>query len=454
MGATSGSALVASKKAIRAAESVQEGTLSLIVRYVQENNLPYITWDEIEGAASYKVIIDRDSRRYPTTERMNDLKIAVFPGEKARYQVIPLDAQGSPMENYVSEPLEVSYTIKEGFGGVEEWERPDGYASHRGKKEFPEGTYWSPALAEEVKDWMLKTYGTQYLLWGHIAEINPETGLWMAPISPQRRLEPDEEGKGLDCVGFVNGFYYLYTLAFAGEDYTRMDRVMDETHGVYGSPYTPLGALGFSSHIVIKPTLGGNYADASHIRPGDINESDDHAWIVSHIGQGEESRIWEYEYLHGFYSQRTLSGIKDEETEKPYDYWISGIANPLESYSKIRIFALDEKDRALEGGSYALVDRYQRTLALEDKGEWVELYRPDGEEFFYLLFVKGYGSRFYDADASFHLEKGETTLHRVIGGRYILEELSTPEGYEPLAPIPVDLEPGEEKIIFLRYKKK
>ena len=233
--------LVTSEEQVKKSQSPE--AQKLILRYVEENNLPYITWDEVNEASFYKVLIERSSKGYPVYERIKGREIAVFPGEKTLYQIIPIDADGREMVEYISEPLEVIYTIKEGFGGVEEWQRPDGYYSHRGKKEFPEGIYWSPALAEEVKTWMLKTYSSDYLLWGHIAEIDPESGIWIAPITPERRLEPEDYGNGLDCVGFVNGFYYLYTLAFAGEDYRVIDLPTDRNHGVYGSPYTLLGDL-------------------------------------------------------------------------------------------------------------------------------------------------------------------------------------------------------------------
>ncbi len=444
-------------KAVNEEGQVKESEASqaqkLIPRYIQENNLPYITWDEVNEASFYKVLIERSSKGYPVYERIKGREIAVFPGEKTLYQIIPIDANGREMLDYISEPLEVSYTIKEGFGGVEEWQRPDGYNSHRGKKEFSEGIFWSPVLAEEIKTWMLKTYSSNYLLWGHIAEIDAESGIWIAPITPQRRLEPEDYGNGLDCVGFVNGFYYLYTLAFAGEDYRVMDLPMDRTHGVYGSPYTPLGDLGYSSHIVIKPTISGYYADEFHIRPGDINESDDHAWIVSHEGDGLDSHIWEYEYIKGFSSSRRVKDLTNFSPEQPYNYWISAIANPLESYSKIKIIAVDEENKPVEGGSFRLMDLYGRTMALEDQGGQVELYRPEGEEFFYKLFVHDETNEFYDEEASFTTLGGETSLTRVIGGRYILEELTTPQGYKALESVSITINPGEEDTIYLQYKK-
>lgn len=426
----------------------------LIPSYVQENNLPYITWDEVEEASFYKILIDLNSQGYPYYERSKDRKVAVFPGENTLYQIIPIGADGKEMTEYISDPLEVSYTIKEGFGGVEPWQRPDGYDSHRGAKEFPQGIYWSSSLAEEIKTWMQKTYSSNYLLWGHIAEIDPQTDRWIAPISPDRRLEPEYFGKGLDCVGFVNGFYYLYTMAFAGQDYRVMNLNMDETYGVYGSPYTPLGDIAYMPHIVIKPSLEGNYADEFHIRPGDINESDDHAWIVSDEGEGFESKIWEYEYINGFSAERSIKDLNDDSPDNPHDYWISGIANPLESYSKITIVARDEEEKPIEGGGYRLIDLFGRSMALEDKGGQVELYRPGGEEFFYLLFIKGEANGFYDQESFFTLAGKETILSRVIGGRYILEELEAPQGYKNLKPISFTIVPGEEKIINLQYEKK
>ncbi len=358
-----------------------ESISRLIPRYVIKNNRPYIIWDEIVEADKYKVSVKRESQAEPYVEITTDNEVDVFPGETVAYQVIPLAADGGEMTVYVSDPLEVKYTVMDGPGGVEEWVRPDNYYSYRSKNEFPEGLYWSPELAHEIASWLKEVYTTEYLLSGHIAEIDRESGEWLAPMTPDDRVQGEWEGNGLDCVGFVNGFYYLYTQAFAGEDYKVMDRDMDETYGVFGCPTAPTAALAYTPHIVIKPTLGGSYADESHIRPGDMGMTRDHSWIISDEGTGFESKLWEYEHVNGFSGHRTIESVKEYSPDNPYDYWMTTIANPMESYGKIRIFAVDEAGRAVEGGSYRLKDLYDRTMALEDQGTSVELYRPGGDVF-------------------------------------------------------------------------
>ncbi|HZK09762.1 MAG TPA: hypothetical protein VFD08_01705 [Clostridia bacterium] len=430
----------------------QEQVNKLIPRYIEKNNRPYVIWNEVIDADQYRVSIKRESKAQPSYKTIRDRQIEVFPGETVFYQISPLTKDGKEMTDYLSDPLEVNYTIKGGYGGVEDWVRPDGFHTHRAKKEFPEGMYWSTTLADEITSWIKETYSTQYLLGGHIAEIDRESGEWIAPISPSRRVDPQYEGSGLDCVGFVNGFYYLYTQAFAGEDYKEMDLVMDETYGVYGSPFAPLAALGYSSHIVIKPSLGGSYADKWHIRPGDINESDDHAWLISHQGDGFDSKIWEYEYMNGFSDHRTAESIRHDSADNPHEYWAAAISNPLESYGKIKILALDKEGNPVEGGTYRLMDSYNRTMALEDQGSVVELYRPNGDDFFNLIFARGESKDFYDEESTFTMLEAQTSLYRVIGGRYILEEIMPPEGYMGLEPISIEIAPGEEKVIYLEYK--
>lgn len=422
------------------------------VVYIRERNIPYITWEEFPGADGYRVEISYSTRELLVSEDVSQRKICVVPGDEVSYRVIPLE-KGEELRDYASSPLLISYSVKEGFGGVEAWQRPDGIYSYRGKKEFSSENFWAPLLAKEIQTWMRETYSDDYLLWGHIAEIDPSSDLWLAPRSPELRLEPEDWGNGLDCVGFVNGFYYLYTMAFAGEDYTIMDQDMDETHGVYGSPYSPLADYGYSDKLVIKPSFDGSYADPNHIRPGDINESHDHAWLVSHDGEGLEAKIWEYEYESGFSDSKSLGELKGM-TDLPYDYWISGIGNPLESYSRLLISALDEEGRNLSGGEYRLKDLFGRTLALSQEDYEVLLYRPQGEEFFFDLFTHGQSYDFYDDEATFTSLEEVLSLERLIGGSYILEEISPPAGYLPRGNIEIKIEPGEEKAINLGYKKK
>ncbi len=436
--------------------SVQEEHLDLELSpieaiYVRENNLPHIKWEEFSEADSYRVVVSYSGGDVRISEDVTTRKIRLLPGEDVSYQIIPLQ-EGRELLDYASSPLLISYSVGEGFGGVEPWQRPDGTYSHRGVKHFPQGSFWSPYLAEEIKTWLRETYSDDYLLQGHIAEVDYEEDRWIAPISPEKRREPESYGSGLDCVGFVNGFYYLYTMAFAGGDYSLMDQPMDSTPGVYGSPYSPLADVAFSEHLVIKPSLGGSYADVSHIRPGDINESHDHAWLVSHEGQGLDSRIWEYEYLEGFNDSRSLSDLVQGEN-LPYDYWISGIANPLEAYSRLELLAENEEGEIIKGGQYRIRDLLGRTLALDQDGKEVLLYRPQGDEFFFNLFIQGDSEEFYDEEAFFTLDQGGASLERLIGGSYYLEELETPRGYQKQRPIEINIEPGEEKLIRLVYKR-
>lgn len=440
---------------IQAADiEVTEQISKLVPRYIIENNRPYISWNEIDEADKYKVTVKRESQTKPYVEITTDREIDVFPGETVSYQVVPLAADGREMTEHVSDTLEVNYTVMDGPGGIEEWVRPDNYYSYRSKNEFPIGLYWSHELAHEIASWLKEVYTTEYLLGGYIAEIDQESGEWLAPMTPGDRVQPEWVGTGLDCVGFVNGFYYLYTQAFAGEDYKKMDVEMDETYGVYGSLKAPTATLAYLSYIVIKPALAGSYADASHIRPGDICESRDHAWIVSDEGEGFESKLWEYEHVNGFSGHRTIESVKEYSPDNPYDYWTTVIANPLESYGKIKISAVDESGHAVAGGSYRLKDLYDRTMALEDKGTSVELYRPDGDEFVNKSYTMDESDEFYDEASSFVLPEGETSINRVIGGRYVLEEIMTPEGYEGLESVSIEISPGEEKVIFLVYNLK
>ena len=91
-------------------------------------------------------------------------------------------------------------------------------------------------------------------------------------------------------------------------------------------------------------------------------------------------------------------------------------------------------------------------MALEDQGTSVELYRPGGDDFFKKIFTTDETDEFYNDDSSFALPNAEKTLNRVIGGRYILEEIITPEGYEALESVSIEISPGEGKVIFLVYK--
>lgn len=430
-----------------------EESYKLDPRFAIENQRPFIVWNELPGAEQYKVIIKRKTPNKSSTKITKDTRIDVFPGEEVAYQLIPLAHGGQEMTEYASELLDVEYIVKGKLGGVKAWLRPDFNYSYRSTNEFPEGLYWSGDLADEILAWLNKTYSTEYLLSGHIAEIDPSSKKWLAPMTPADRRQGEWEGNGLDCVGFVNGFYYLYTQALAGENYTNLDHDMSKSYGVYACPTAPTATLGYYSHIVLKPSLAGGFADESHIRPGDMIMSRDHSWIVSDEGSGLKSKIWEYEEMYGFSRHRTLESIQKHHPDNPHDYWITTIANPLESYGKIKILAVNQAGEAVSGGDYVLKDTYERTLALEDKGSFVELYRPDGDGFFKKIFTMDETDEFYDDEAKFSLLNHETTLHRVIGGKYILEEIQTPYGYKALQSVSIDISPGEEKVVRLVYTK-
>lgn len=421
-------------------------------QFITENNIPYVVWNEIPEADRYKVFIKRVSQSKASLIVTDDLRVEVYPGEEVSYQIFPLSSDGTELTELVSEPLLVEHIVKDKLGGVKTWLRPDKNYSFRSKNEFSEGLYWSADLADEIVAWLNKTYSKEYLLSGHIAEPGAKNE-WLAPMTPEDRVQGEWEGNGLDCVGFVNGFYYLYTQAFAGEDYRVLDREMDESYGVYGCPTAPTAALAYTEHLVIKPSLGGTFADESQIRPGDMIMSRDHSWIVSDEGDGLKSRIWEYEDMGGFSRHRTLESIQTNNPNNPHDYWMTTIANPLESYGKIQLLTVNQAGEAVSGGTYVLKDLYGRTLALEDEGAQVNLYRPDGAEFFNKIFTMDETDEFYDDKASFTLEDEVDTLNRVIGGSYVLEEIQAPLGYKSQSDISIEISPGEEQVLKLVYTK-
>ncbi len=429
-----------------------EKTSELEPQYVTENQIPYVIWNEIPEANRYKVLIKRESQGKASLVVTDDLRVEVFPGEEVSYQIIPLSSDGTELTELASEALLVEHIVKGKLGGVKSWLRPDQNYSYRSKNEFPEGLYWSAELADEIVAWLNKTYSKEYLLSGHIAEPGAKNE-WLAPMTPEDRVQGEWEGNGLDCVGFVNGFFYLYTQAFAGEDYRVLDREMDESYGVYGCPTAPTAALAYTEHLVIKPNLGGTFADETQIRPGDMIMSRDHSWIVSDEGEGLKSKIWEYEDMRGFSRHRTLESIQTNSPDNPHDYWMTTIANPLESYGKIQVLAVNQAGETISGGRYVLKDLYGRTLALEDEGTQVYLYRPDGDDFFKKIFTMDETDEFYDDEASFTLEDEADTLNRVIGGSYVLEEMQAPFGYKTQPAISIEISPGEEQLLKLVYTK-
>lgn len=415
--------------------------------YIQRTSLMPIDPQESTGLQSDEPSFHRSEDTYLDTAIYQERVIPASIAAITKYMLVSHEPLLSSVD-----PFSTLEGNRSDTGGMETWTRPDGKTAYRGIADFPQGLSWSRELAEEITQWLSTTYTTEYSLGAHIAEYDENIGAWVAPMTPENRkaIEKNWGIQGLDCVGFVNGFYYLYTLASAGDDYTVMDRAMKETSGVYGNRYSPLADAGFDEDVVIKPSLGGTYADENHIRAGDINESHDHVWIVYESGKGYDARLWEYEPINGFADFRTLRSVQTWTPGQPYDYWLSGIGNPLEDYSEIHIIAMNREQERISGGEYKLVDHYGRSLALEDQNGMANLFRPDGNRFFHKLFDYAETDGFYRED-TFGLLNGETTLKQVIGGRYFLKEVNPPSGYTPSDPIPIDIEPGMLLTIEITY---
>ena len=252
--------------------------------------------------------------------------------------------------------------------------------------------------------------------------------LWVAPIDPVNRFVAAPEGQGtenegLDCVGFVNGWYYLYTTAMAGGDYRLLEQDILETGGVYGAHNTPSTRYAFYPWVVIKPAMDGTYADINQIRPGDMHESAYHVWLVSDDGQGLESAIWEYCYEDGFHDQRILFDLphtlyNDEGTYNT-GYRTSTIISTLEQYATINLHSTDAQGRPNDEQMYQIVDAWGNTLNILGSDGNYQAYRPTGEEFF----LSGYDAyhndwKFFNEDSTFHTNNGSATIRNIIGSEY------------------------------------